>query len=234
MSWPRILVYYALAVLLTFHLTGIVRDREAAVETAEPASAPFLEAVPERIDRVRLENESMAVQLERRDGRWIVTEPEGLAPPGDVIDAVLESFTSLPAIETVSDGVEHQGQFGLVPPRARIRIEQQGTLVSTIVLGELSPTRTAVYAKKSGSEEVALIGLNAKYYIDLVFENVRRQRESTGVPVPDGDERAPEPARDLLQGGPDAEPQAPAPAATPPAATPPGAPPPAAEPQQGR
>lgn len=193
MSWPRIFVYYALAALLSFHLAGILRARDAAKQTSTPITAPFLAAVPGRIDRVRLENESVAVQFERRDGRWVATEPEGLAPPGDVIDAILESFTSLPAIETVSDGIEHQGQFGLVPPRVRIRVEQEGALISTIVLGELSPTRTAVYAKKSGSEEVALIGLNARYYIDLVFENVRRQRGSAGSADPVADEPGEEP-----------------------------------------
>ena len=184
MSWLRILLYLAVAAVLTFHLEGVQRQRSAVGAPVEESKLPFLEAVPERIDRVRVEQDDLAVQFERRDGRWIVTEPEGLAPPGDVVDALLETLTSLPAIEIVSDGVQHEGQFGLVPPRARIRVEQEGTLVSTIVLGELSPTRTAVYAKKSGKEEVALIGLNARYYLDLVFENVRRQRQSWGVAAP--------------------------------------------------
>ncbi|HXC51935.1 MAG TPA: DUF4340 domain-containing protein [Candidatus Limnocylindrales bacterium] len=184
MSWLRIVVYFALAAALTLHLNGVAAEREAATAATVKQTTPFLEAVPERIDRVRIEKDGLAVQFERKDGKWIVTEPEGLAPPGDVIDAVLESFTSLPPIEIVSEGVEHEGQFGFVPPRARIRIEQQGALVSTIILGELNPTRTSVYAKRSGKDEVALIGLNAKYYIDLVFENVERQRGSGGALTP--------------------------------------------------
>jgi len=184
MSWLHIVVYYALAALLTLHLVSVTSLPDDKKTEATANSTPFLAAVPERIDRVRLENDELAIQFEKRDGRWVTTEPEGLAPPGDVIDAVLESLTSLPAIDIVAGGNEHQDQFGLVPPRMRIRIEQQGALISTVVLGELSPTRTAVYAKKSGNEEVALIGLNSKYYIDLVFENVRRQRGSAGATVP--------------------------------------------------
>jgi hypothetical protein len=191
MSWAKIIAYYALAALLTFHLMSVTRERDAVQEPVAATSTPFLVAVPERIDRIRMESESMAVQFEKRDGRWVTTEPEGLAPPGDVIDAVLESLTSLPAIEIVADGAQHEDQFGLVPPRMRVRIEQQGELVSTIVLGELSPTRTAVYAKKSGNDEVALIGLNSKYYIDLVFENVRRQLGSSGAAVPKDADRMP-------------------------------------------
>jgi hypothetical protein len=204
-SWLRIAITYVVAALLTFHLYGVLAERQGATATPEKTTAPFLEAVPERIDRVRLEQDSLAVQFERKDGRWITTEPEGLAPPGDVVDAVLESLTSLPPIEIVADGVEHEGQFGLVPPRARIRIEQQGALVSTIILGELNPTRTSVYAKRLGKDEVALIGLNAKYYLDLIFENVRRQRGSEGAALP------PDGAGSL-------------PAAIPPAAVAPGAP----------
>lgn len=184
MSWLRIVVYYAAAALLTAHLLSVTGEHKAETAATAEAKLPFLEAVPERIDRVRVEQDDLAVQFERREGRWIVAEPEGLAPPGDVVDALLETLTSLPAIEIVSDGVEHEGQFGLVPPRARIRLEQEGTLVSTIVLGELSPTRTAVYAKKSGKDEVALIGLNSRYYLDLVFENVKRQRQSSGATAP--------------------------------------------------
>ena len=194
MNWLRIVVYYAVAAALTAYLTGVTHERDAAVAPPTEQKLPFLEAVPERIDRVRAEQDDLAVQFERRDGRWVVTEPEGLAPPGDVVDALLETLTSLPVIEIVSDGVQHEGQFGLVPPRARIRVEQGGTLVSTIVLGELSPTRTAVYAKKSGKDEVALIGLNARYYLDLVFENVRRQRQSSGAAAPSEKAAAAQPA----------------------------------------
>jgi hypothetical protein len=182
-SWLRIAIYYAVAVALTMHLVGVSRERAAALPDVQVEKTPFLEAVPQRIDRVRLEEGDQAVQFERREGRWVVTDPEGLAPPGDVVEALLETLTTLPAIEIVADGIQHEGQFGLVPPRARIRVEQEGTLVSTIALGELSPTRTAVYAKKSGKDEVALIGLNARYYLDLVFENVKRQKRSAGAPA---------------------------------------------------
>jgi hypothetical protein len=186
MSWARIALFYVVALVLTMHLRAVTSHETAETEAAKTPATPFLTAVPERIDRVRFESSTLALQFERKeDGRWVTTEPEGLAPPGDVIDAVLDSFATLPPIEIVSPGKDDENQFGLVPPRMRIRIEQEGALVSTVVLGELSPTRTAVYARKSGSDEVALIGLNAKYYIDLVFENVRRQRASAGIPLPE-------------------------------------------------
>jgi hypothetical protein len=224
MSWARIVTYFVVAIVLTMHLRSVTQPGGAAADAAKAPTEPFLAAVPERVDRVRFESATLALQFEKRDGRWVTIEPEGLAPPGDVIAAVVDSFTTLPPIEIVFDGKGNEDQFGLVPPRMRIRLESGGDLVSTIVLGELSPTRTAVYARKSGSDDVALIGLNAKYYIDLVFENVRRQRASAGIdePVPAMPPVAVPPA-----GAPSVVP--PPPAATSPLAAPPSAAPPAAE-----
>jgi hypothetical protein len=183
-SWLRIVVTYALAIALSVHLAGVSAERAAVQPEGKGGNEPFLVAVAERIDRVRLEQEGMAVQFERRDGRWITVEPEGLASPGDIVDAILDSLTTLPPVEVVSEGTGNDEQFGFTPPRARVRLEQQGTVVSTVVFGELSPTRTAVYARQSGKDEVALVGLNAKYYMDLVFENVRRQKASAGAAAP--------------------------------------------------
>jgi hypothetical protein len=184
-TWPKILAFYVLALALAFHLRGVWQERNPSAETSAPKLASFVEAVPERIDKVRMEAEGIAVQFERLDGRWVIVEPPGISSPGDVVEAVLDSLTSLPPIEVVAATLEHEGQFGLSPPRVRLRLEQQGEIAATIVLGELNPTRTAVYARRSGKDEIVLLGLNAKYYIDLVFENVRRQQASGGVVLPE-------------------------------------------------
>ena len=80
MSWSKIIAYYALAALLTFHLLGVTDEHDAAQAPAASTAGPFLEAVPERIDLIRMESESMALQFEKREGRWVTTEPEDLAP----------------------------------------------------------------------------------------------------------------------------------------------------------
>lgn len=181
MSWGRILLYYGVAILLAVHLRGVWAERSQADAAATTPSSPFVEAVPERIDRVRMDIGDLSVQFDRTDDRWVVSQPENVSSPSDIVDAVVDSLTSIAPIEIVADGLEHEGQYGLMPPRARLRLEQQGEVVAVVVLGELNPTRTAVYAKKSGKDEVVLLGLNAKYYMDLVFENVRRQLASGGV-----------------------------------------------------
>ncbi|HYC53862.1 MAG TPA: DUF4340 domain-containing protein [Candidatus Binatia bacterium] len=185
MSWPRVLLYYVLAIVLGAHLWNVHSSRTIAEERAPATTEPFLAAVPERIDRVRAERSDAAVEFQRKDGRWTVTEPAGIASPGDIVDALLDGLVGTPPIEVVADTVERHGQYGLNPPRVRLRIEQAGEVLSTVAFGELNPTRTAVYAKKAGKDEVFLLGLNSQYYLDLIFENVRRQVASSGAVMPE-------------------------------------------------
>lgn len=210
MSWPRIALYYLLAIGIGLYLQGEIRRLHPLAAVPVATTLPFVEAVAERVDRLRAEREDLSVEFRKREGRWVVTEPEGVTSPSDIVDAVLESLTSLPPIEVVADNSEH-GQYGLNPPRIRVRIEAGGEILSTIAFGELNPTRTAVYAKKSGKEEIYLLGLNSRYYLDLVFENVRRQMASAGVTVapPAGVEEVTEPAP-AIETAPAPKPTAPA------------------------
>ena len=204
MNWWKVALYWVLAGLLTLNLVrheaSLPGGGELEGEAKGTLAMPFLEAVPERIDRVRLEKGDAAIDYQRKDGRWVVLQPAGLRPPGDVIDAMLDSLTTLPPVQVVAEGVEQQGQFGLEPPFARIRLEQQGSVVSTIVLGTTSPTGTAVYAKQSGRDQVMLIGLNARYYVDLAFEDAKRQAAAGPEAAPAVEPSSGEPAGDAAVG----------------------------------
>lgn len=186
MSWARIALYYVCAIGLALYLQGELGRLHSAQQAPAATTLPFLEAVPERIDRLRAERDDLSIEFQRgEDGRWTVAEPPGVSCPNDIVDAVLDSLTSVPPIDVVDAG-SGPAQYGLNPPRIRMRVETAGEIVSTIAFGELNPTRTAVYAKKSGKEEIYLLGLNARYYLDLIFENVRRQLASAGVAIPPG------------------------------------------------
>jgi hypothetical protein len=47
--------------------------------------------------------------------------------------------------------------------------------VLNIRLGTLNPAKTAVYASGSGTHQVVLLGLNIRYYLDLVAEALFRE-----------------------------------------------------------
>jgi hypothetical protein len=179
-SWLRVFAYWVVALVVGGHVwsqTGGIEGLGAAWQGPSDVveQAPFLEAVPERIDRIRVERGDVSVTLDRRGERWEISDPPGMASPSDIADALLDTLTRLPPIEMVAEEAGADGAYGLNPPQTRLRLDSGGEIVSTVALGTRNPTATAVYAKKSGEGRVYLLGLNAQYYIDLLLESVERQ-----------------------------------------------------------
>ncbi len=87
----------------------------------------------------------------------------------DLVDALLESLEALPPVELVAEGAEDPARFGLDPPEVTLHFATS-TGNTSIALGARNPTRTAVYARRGGENRVYLIGLSARYYVDLLFE----------------------------------------------------------------
>jgi len=53
--------------------------------------------------------------------------------------------------------------------------------VERVELGSRSPTQTAVYARKGGDAGIYLLGLNASYYVDLIYQEVDKQGSTSGA-----------------------------------------------------
>jgi hypothetical protein len=176
MSWSRGFVYWGLALVLGAWLSNAVIDPASVVDDSVVKEGPILSLVAERVDRVLIESEGLKLVIVRdADSRWAVREPAGTEVPADIVDAVVETLSTVSVIEAVSEDADGAEQFGLNPPELRLRLEVAGTVVGDITLGRPNPTRTAVYARRSGQGRVFLLGLNAKYYLDLIRESVHRQ-----------------------------------------------------------
>lgn len=55
--------------------------------------------------------------------------------------------------------------------------------IERVELGSRSPTQTAVYARKGGDAAIYLLGLNASYYVDLIYQEVDKQGSVHGSSV---------------------------------------------------
>lgn len=66
------------------------------------------------------------------------------------------------------------GEFGLQDPQSEITLQRTSAAPVTVRLGMRNPAGTAVYAQRSDSPQVFLIGLNVRYYEDLVFDALRQ------------------------------------------------------------
>ncbi len=199
MTWKRILVYYLGAAVLGLYLQATLEARTPTETLDEKPEFAFVEALASRMDRVLIDRHGVLVEARRVEGRWRFVEPAGAELPSDLIDALLDTLMTIPPIEIfaessgAADGNRGSGEYGLMPPSTRLRIERDGEIVASIALGARNPTKTAVYAKKAGEESVYLLGLNAQYYIDLLFEHVQRATGERAGAAPSSGTVAPPP-----------------------------------------
>jgi hypothetical protein len=100
-----------------------------------------------------------------------VLEPQGANVTSDLISGLIENLTLERETSTVTENATDLALYGLEPPHATIILtgENDQELVK-ISIGGRNPTSTAVYVKKEGSPQVVLLGYNARYYEELLFE----------------------------------------------------------------
>lgn len=170
MTWRSVVVYWVLACAVAGQLAFTLRERAAVVESEAPAAAPIVDAASASVDTVRTRTGAGTLDLRKQAGRWRVESPEGLNVSSDLVAAFVDTFTTIPPIEVLTDAPERLPAYGLDPPLAIVQLESEGRSLATVALGQRNPTRTAVYARRGDEPRVYLLGLNARYYLDLLYE----------------------------------------------------------------
>ncbi len=172
MTWPRALVYVASWLLLTIFY---VATEPPSPTVARPAGesprthSPF-ELKAGEVSEVRLEAGGSRVDAVRVEGRWQVREPAGAAVPADLISAVVSAVLDSDRAEVIRLPQGRAAEFGLLHPGARIVLTCADGRSVDVELGTRNPAQTAVYARRDGSSDVVLLGVDVLYYLDLVMK----------------------------------------------------------------
>jgi Domain of unknown function (DUF4340) len=168
MRWTRALAYVLVAAVL-----ATVYVVTAPPPPPSPASLPPPpEAPPPAIDSFRLETGGRTVRATRTGGRWEVVEPAGADVPADLIAALVSAVLETDA-DPVTTDTSQLADFGLVRPWARLSFGRPNGAPVTLALGSANPAETGVYGRLEGKPQVILLGLNVRYYIDLVLKQSR-------------------------------------------------------------
>ncbi len=171
MTWRRALLYWACFLGLGAYYAAVLY-RPPAPAAAHLTRAPFLTLPEEQIEALELRRGNLVVRCRRLDGRWRVVEPADATVPPDLVTALITSVTQVPDVEVVQETGAELAQFGLDPPASQITLDVTGAAPVVVRIGNRNPSSTAVYAQRAGSQQVFLIGLNVRYYQDLVFAAV--------------------------------------------------------------
>lgn len=177
MTWRHIIVYWAAAGALAGWLY-VQSQAPASVPAATAATAPLLSAPLERFDGIVILRGADELVFRRDGTRWQQTAPPGLQVTSDLVAALLDTLSTIPPIERLENENVTSPQFGLSPPEARIQLRSAGEVAIEVEIGRRNATRTAAYAAVAGKGDVYLIGLNAQYYFELIFDEVARQMAS--------------------------------------------------------
>ena len=172
MTWRRVAIYWALFLGLATYYVAVERDA-AGRAVAHLTRAAFLNIPAEQIEALQVQRGDLVVRCRQVAGRWKVVDPPGSSAPADLIAGLISNLTQLPDVEVVADKDGDLAQFGLDTPVSELLLTPASGTPITIRLGNRNPAGTAVYAQRSTSDHVFLIGLNARYYEDLLFESVR-------------------------------------------------------------
>ncbi len=174
MTWRRIGVYYGLAILFgsyfVFFLWDAVGDGPHRGPNVSVRSR-FLPFTEESVQQLQLQREGQVITCRKNGEIWQVLEPQGANVTSSLVSGLIESLTLERETSSVNENATDLTSYGLEPPHAIIVLTgKDDQELAKISIGGHNPTSTAVYVKKEGSPQVALLGYNARYYEELLFE----------------------------------------------------------------
>jgi hypothetical protein len=169
LSWRGVLVYWVLAAVAAGQLAVTLRNRQTPAEANVQVTAPIIETPAAAIDGIRIERGDDVREFRIESGRWRAENPDQ-AVSSDLIAALIDTLTTIPPVEILEAGTADPATYGLAPPQTVVRMVSGGEPLATVEMGNRNPTRTAVYAHRADVGQSYLLGLNAQYYLDLIFE----------------------------------------------------------------
>ncbi|MFN8628061.1 MAG: DUF4340 domain-containing protein [Candidatus Binatia bacterium] len=173
MTWRRVALYWCCFLALGAYFA--LFERTPAPPLAAPVSrAAFLTIDEGQIQSVEARRGDTVVRCRRVDGRWQVEQPTGTVIPSDLVASLIATVIELPEVEVVAEHPHALAPFGLDPPAVQLALTPAVGTPVTVRLGQRNPAGTAVYAQRSTGAGVFLIGINARYYADLLFAGAQR------------------------------------------------------------
>ena len=166
---PAILFSALLVVLLPYYFY-IDSAKVHEIQVADQKQANLLDL--NGVEGITLSRSKQTIHFQKTaDGKLFeVTAPSGAFVPQDLMTALSGLFLKTEEVEIVADSGD-SSQYGLEHPVTVAEVTSPGRAAPVrISFGSENPTHTAIYAKLDGSPKIFLLGLDMKYYQDLIFE----------------------------------------------------------------
>lgn len=121
---------------------------------------------PKSVIAIALHSDNREARAQRTAYGW-----SGTSTPGK-INTFLDNLLELAVVLSIDEEptAEDLAGYGLAEPRARIRLEREGSEAIDIALGHHNPSTTAIYARVSQRPGVVLTGAVAMWDLSEAFD----------------------------------------------------------------
>jgi hypothetical protein len=179
-----------LATIVLLALAGALywsnRKQASAAETAKVSAdtAPVILKVDEAaVDKVELKNKDAApIVLAKKDASWEITAPAPYAADQNSVSGLLSSLSPLNSERVVEDKAADLKTYGLDPPAAEVDVTTKDNKTQKLLIGDDTPTGSAVYTVLAGNPRVFTIASYKKTSIDKNLNDLRDKRLLTVSP----------------------------------------------------
>lgn len=168
----KVAVLYVIWAGLSLWYVAFERESPQEPAPAPRQFEPLVQVDPGEVTEITLRSHQNTLRAWRQGSRWS-WEPAARGVTTDLVEALLSSFVETPVVQEVASGDAPLKEFGLDPPALTVSLARRSGQSTVIELGDRNAARTAVYARVRGKPGVALLGLNARYYADLLLEAAR-------------------------------------------------------------
>jgi Domain of unknown function (DUF4340) len=178
------------AVVVFLILAGILywsehhKPAEDAAKVSADTPPAILKLDPSAITRLDLEKrDAKPIVLTKADsGEWKITGPQPLGADQAAVSGIVSTLSSLNAERLVEDKAADLKRYGLDQPAFELDITKKDNKTQKLLIGDDTPTGSAVYAMQAGDPRVFTMASYAKTSLDKSLNDLRDKRLLTVNP----------------------------------------------------
>ncbi len=172
------------AAVIFFILAGLLywsehhKPADDTVKASADAPPAIIKLDSSSITRLDLKKKDTApvVLTKGHSGKWEITEPKPFGADQDTVSSMLSTLSALNSERLVEDKASDLTLYGLDRPRVEVDLIDKSNKTQKLLIGDDTPTGSAVYAMLAGDPRVFTMASYTKNSVDKSLNDLRDKR----------------------------------------------------------
>ena len=155
-----------------------LEEKKKEGKPAADASPKLLEVPEDQIVQVEMKKKGGDTTTIKRggDGKWQMTAPQPFPVDQDSAKSLAGAFNPLNSDKLIEEKSPDVAQYGLAAPSLEVTLTKKDGKTQKVLLGDDTPTGSAVFAKLDGDARVFTVANFSKSNIDKTSKDLRDKR----------------------------------------------------------